>query len=540
MRNLNDDKNKREQILTDGEQKQRFGEGLHKFPQNITTGNPAQNRMAIDQSVLAKRGRDAARILGVEHLNASELDDFLFHDQHDFLSAVPERNARGVYVPRTQDERRFVAFNELARLQLAAKGGGKGLSGASVYAPREEEDAGKALLAELTEKGWPFAGIASRSKTPTEDDAAPQPMPLRAPDPQDVRTPEAPADDMPPRPMPLGTPSPVATPAPTDTPDPTEQQENAEEQEATTGKGSTSASEKKDKLIANLELFLGRKLTTEEMENINTNSHKLTLPEATLSTSYMPIKELRKTSSADSTLTKALGQLPSKAPIYDSNRKNYLTDIENQRIGEIKKKPTQFFSALYATGEETKGSIVTIPFTSETLPMIDDLKLLLLSAGYAVPQENQYDHLEMCQQQNGYTFCFVGGKVPLTPETIGVKEPRDDYVYSITLKEKKTDIKAGDLVDASTGVVGSLVSILLQIMQGYYITPGDTAFTAGLSDALTGLSFSNALPRGSNWITELRFEGAQRNSYSWNYLLGEPYKNDLASIQHGSIIPMIP
>ncbi|WP_102410367.1 hypothetical protein [Beduinella massiliensis] len=524
MRNLNDDKNKREQILTDGEQKQRFREGLHKFPQNITAGNPAQKRMAIDQSVLAKRGRDAARMLGVEHLNASELDDFLFHDQHDFLSAVPERNARGVYVPRTQDERRFVAFNELARLQLAAKDGGKGLSGASVYAPQEEEDAGKALLAELAEKGWPFAGIASRSKTPTEDDAAPQPMPLRAPDPQDVHTPEAPADDTPPRPMPLGTPSPVATPAPTDTPDPTEQQENAEEQEATTGKGSTSASEKKDKLIANLELFLGRKLTTEEMTLLTGPTYKgesLQAPSTPSSGAALDI--LRPDKNGEVTF-------------YDKNRSQKLDDKYAGLAQEVRKHPHDTINALRSLGQSEDGVFYHIPKTEESQPYIDNMLLFLISEGYDIPNPSAYQDIRFLDNmENGFTIVFNSNADANFKVKDGENAPTDVYTYSFKIKEH-INPEAGDVAD----FIGNPAFSILQFLYNAYrmsqgLQPIDTPV---LSQFLDMESLAQILPRAKPYAYTLECIGGTHDRYEWDFV-HHRYKSSTVD-KHGSVNTLRP
>lgn len=522
MRNLNDDKNKREQILTDGEQKQRFGEGLHKFPQNITTGNPAQKRMAIDQSALAKRGRDAARMLGVEHLNESELSDFLFRQQHDFLSAVPERNARGVYAPRTQDERRFVAFNELARLQLAAKDGGKGLSEASVYAPQEEEDAGKALLAELTEKGWPFAGIASRSKTPTEDDAAPQPMPLRAPDPQDVRTPEAPADDTPPRPMPLGTPSPVATPAPTDTPDPTEQQENAEEQEATTGKGSTSASEKEDKLIANLELFLGRKLTTEEMTLLTGPTYKGE------SITTLPTGEKGNPSeNLDSFFQTFFGDKERMPALRGSRRDEQMPPASLNRAQRFERYGYRtVLSDLYKAGEKNGSSSVLVPVTEDTASALDDIRLYLFKEGYDVPYAADYDRVEMTPVNGGYIVRFVNQKNGADAKTLDKNSSWDEYSYTLI---SRTPERLGDVAD----FLGSdLVSFLLTSLKSI-ASIEQSVYGPGLLTLITSIfppddlqqffgyaSTSRLLPRGSTSET-IHCSKASRLHYSWDAYSGK-------------------
>ncbi len=521
MRNLNDDKNKREQILTDGEQKQRFREGLHKFPQNITAGNPAQKRTAIDQSALAKRGRDAARMLGVEHLNESELSDFLFHDQHDFLSAVPERNARGVYVPRTQDERRFVAFNELARLQLAAKDGGKGLSEASVYAPQEEEDAGKALLAELAEKGWPFAGIASRSKTPTEDDAAPQPMPLRAPSPQDVRTPEAPADDTPPRPMPLGTPSPVATPAPTDTPDPTEQQENAEEQEATTGKGSTSASEKEDKLIANLELFLGRKLTTEEMTLLTGPTYKGE------SITTLPTGEKGNPSeNLDSFFQTFFGDKERMPALRGSKRDEQMPPASLNRAQRFERYGYRtVLSDLYKAGEKNGRSSVLVPVTEDTASALDDIRLYLFKEGYDVPYAADYDRVEMTPVNGGYIVRFVSPNRWADETTLDKNSSWDEYSYTLI---SRTPERLGDVVDDLTSELVSTFLYLLSCaatLQGYSGGGNIAEFASkihldGIRQLLEYASVSRILPRGKDTET-IHCSKASRLHYSWDAYSGK-------------------
>lgn len=519
MRNLNDDKNKREQILTDGEQKQRFREGLHKFPQNITTGNPAQKRMAIDQSALAKRGRDAARMLGVEHLNESELSDFLFRQQHDFLSAVPERNARGVYAPRTQDERRFVAFNELARLQLAAKDGGKGLSEASVYAPQEEEDAGKALLAELAEKGWPFAGIASRSKTPTEDDAAPQPMPLRAPDPQDVRTPEAPADDTPPRPMPLGTPSPVATPAPTDTPDPTEQQENAEEQEATTGKGSTSASEKEDKLIANLELFLGRKLTTEEMTLLTGPTYKGE------SITTLPTGEKGNPSeNLDSFFQTFFGDKERMPALRGSKRDEQMPPASLNRAQRFERYGYRtVLSDLYKAGEKNGSSSVLVPVTEDTASALDDIRLYMFKEGYDVPYAADYDRVEMTPVNGGYIVRFVNQKNGADAKTLDKNGSWDEYSYTLV---PRTPTRSGDVADIFSTLVSipGILSAILSASKGdvrgieniiskLYLNEIQTVFDYAENSTL----YMN-LPRGEEII---HCSSAERLHYTWDAYSGK-------------------
>lgn len=519
MRNLNDNKNKREQILTDGEQKQRFGEGLHKFSQNITAGNPAQKRTAIDQSALTKRGRDAARILGVEHLNASELDDFLFRDQHDFLSAVPERNARGVYVPRTRDERRFVAFNELARLQLAAKDGGKGLSGASVYAPQEEEDAGKALLAELAEKGWPFAGITSRSKTPTEDDAAPQPMPLRAPDPQDVRTPEAPADDTPPRPMPLGTPSPVATPAPTDTPDPTEQQENAEEQEATTGKGSTSASEKEDKLIANLELFLGRKLTTEEMTLLTGPTYKGE------SITTLPTGEKGNPSeNLDSFFQTFFGDKERMPALRGSRRDEQMPPASLKRAQRFERYGYRtVLSDLYKAGEKNGRSSVLVPVTEDTSSTIDDIRLYLFKEGYDVPYAADYACVEMTPVRGGYIVRFVSPNRWADETTLDKNSSWDEYSYTLV---PRTPTRSGDVADIFSTAVNAagMFAALLPLVEGDTSGIEKVFSNIKLDDLQSVFDYAENstlyinLPRGEEII---HCSSAERLHYTWDAYSGK-------------------
>ncbi len=182
MKNLLD-QNKREQRLREEAQKLLSGEGLRDLPQNGTLGNGiqtlaattpkngegrtnrtgsrgegaaaqrnagggnvprAQTNPGLSGNSSAGRIMEAAKLLGVENLSDAQLDDYLFRGQHDFLNDVPDTDAQGRYTPRTPNQRRFVAFNDLVRQLLAAKEEGAPRAVNAVYGPQMPSDKGEA------------------------------------------------------------------------------------------------------------------------------------------------------------------------------------------------------------------------------------------------------------------------------------------------------------------------------------------------------------------------------------------------------------
>lgn len=535
MKNLLD-QNKREQRLREEAQKLLSGEGLRDLPQNGILGNEiqtlaattpkngegrtnrtgsrgegaaaqrnagggnvprAQTNLSLSGNSSAGRIMEAAKLLGVENLSDAQLDDYLFRGQHDFLNDVPDTDAQGRYTPRTPNQRRFVAFNDLVRQLLAAKEEGTPQTVNAVYGPQMPSDKGDAppLSAKLAAQVLSGArgqtpGKPSGDAQDGEAVAAPQTTPS--------------AEGL--QPQPGGTPDPTATPSPT--PTPTKKADEA----GNTGSGgrNPAAGQLDPKRLAAFEMQLGRPLTEEEKELIQStlaSQSAATLKEASIQAPSTP--------SSGAALDVLRQDKKGEVTFYDTQRAKKLGTEYTSQAQEIRKHPHETIRALMTLGQSEDGVDYHIPLTKETQPYVDNILLFLINEGYYIPNPSEYkDILFVNNRTDGFSIVFNGTPNADLIVKDGKNAPTDVYTYSFEIKEHKNP-EVGDILDFIGHPAVSVVQLAYNAFAPLYGLPPIN--TPLLSQFLEMESLAQLAPRATPYAYTLKCIGGSHIRYDWDY-----------------------